>query len=396
MTRLACLTALLFTLVPLSASAQTNANSLAPQEIAEGWLLLFDGETTFGWKIEGEVKAADGLLVIGGAKPSSLKASTGFQDYDLSFECVQEGPTSFHPGWEANGKRTLHNMSFSGASAVFGMNLRGSKGSHSLKVDTKSSGGSAKTASEVAGKNDSDYSGGSHFVLATDAGSKVAIRNVKLRPIGLKSIFNGKDLSGWREFPKKESKFSVNEQGELNLKNGPGDLQTEGQWGDFVLQLECISNGKHLNSGVFFRCIPGEFQQGYEAQIRNQFTAKPTQSYTIDEYDPETHKKVGSHKVVSTAVDYGTGAIYRRQPARKETSRDNEWFTMTVVAKGNHFATWVNGYQETDWIDNRPPNANARNGFRQAPGPLSLQGHDATTDLSFRNFRIAELPAGKK
>ena len=36
--------------------------------------------------------------------------------------------------------------------------------------------------------------------------------------------------------------------------------------------------------GIFFRAIPGEYQQGYEAQIRNQFTAKPTQKYTIDCY----------------------------------------------------------------------------------------------------------------
>ena len=30
-------------------------NTLTPQEIAAGWILLFDGETTFGWKTEGDV-----------------------------------------------------------------------------------------------------------------------------------------------------------------------------------------------------------------------------------------------------------------------------------------------------------------------------------------------------
>ena len=35
---------------------------------------------------------------------------------------------------------------------------------------------------------------------------------------------------------------------------------------------------------------------------------------------------------------------------------------------------------------------NARNGCRLEKGPISLQGHDPTTDLSFRNLRIAELP----
>ena len=56
-----------------------------------------------------------------------------------------------------------------------------------------------------------------------------------------------------------DSTFTVGEKLELNVKNGPGDLQTEAKYGDFLLQLQCFSNGKHLNSGVFFRAIPGQF-----------------------------------------------------------------------------------------------------------------------------------------
>ena len=95
------------------------------------------------------------------------------------------------------------------------------------------------------------------------------------------------------------------------------------------------------------------------------------------------------------AVDYGTGGIYRRMPAHKEVTKDNEWFTMTIIAHGRHMAVWVNGMQVTDWTDNRPLKDNARNGCRLEKGPISLQGHDATTDLSFRNIRIAELPPVK-
>ena len=64
---------------------------------------------------------------------------------------------------------------------------------------------------------------------------------------------------------------------------------------------------------------------------------------------------------------------------------------MTVVAQGKHIATWVNGVQTVDWTDNRPLKDNARNGCRLEAGPISLQGHDPTTDLSFRNIRIADL-----
>ena len=106
-------------------------------------------------------------------------------------------------------------------------------------------------------------------------------RNIKLRPLNTKSLFNGKDLAGWKEFPGKKSKFAVSDKGELNVKDGPGDLQTDGKYDDFVLQLECITNGKHLNSGIFFRCRPNEYQNGYEAQIRNEFT---------DGADAEVHR----------------------------------------------------------------------------------------------------------
>jgi hypothetical protein len=68
---------------------------------------------------------------------------------------------------------------------------------------------------------------------------------------------------------------------------------------------------------------------------------------------------------------------------------------MTVAANGRHLATWVNGVQQADWTDNRPQSDNARNGCRLEKGAISLQGHDRTTDLDFRNIRIAELRAAK-
>jgi hypothetical protein len=222
----------------------------------------------------------------------------------------------------------------------------------------------------------------------------VAVRQMKIRPLNAKPLFNGKDLAGWNIFPGKKSKVLVTG-GAINIKDGPGDLQTEGKFGDFVLQLECISNGKHLNSGVFFRCRDGEYQNGYEAQVRNQFTEQPTQKYLLEEYDPKTNKLLGKKEAMFTAVDFGTGAIYRRVPARKEVSKDGEWFTLTVAAHGNHFATWVNGVQVVDWTDNRPRSDNARTGCRLEAGHISFQGHDPTTDLSFRNIRIQEYPTAK-
>src|SRR5205807_2135391 len=149
------------------------------------------------------------------------------------------------------------------------------------------------------------FTGPAALRLEVPRGSRLLVRNFKVKPLGMKSLFSGKDLTGWSVFPGKKSKFTVTEKGWLNVTDGPGDLQTEGKWADFVLQLQCFSNGKHLNSGVFFRCRAGEYQNGYEAQIRNQFTAEPKQEYKIEEYDPKTHNKIAERKVKATAVDYG-------------------------------------------------------------------------------------------
>jgi len=201
----------------------------------------------------------------------------------------------------------------------------------------------------------------------------VKFRNVKLQPLSEKSIFNGKDLTGWKLLPGHPSVFTVPQPGVMNVKNGNGDLQSEAEYGDFTMQLDIYSNGDHLNSGVFFRAIPGDFWSGYEAQIRNQWNG-----------DDRTKP-----------VDFGTGAIYAQQAARKVVSSDREWFTMTIVAHGLHMATWVNGYQVTDYTDKRPPANSARQGSGVKAGVVSLQGHDPTTDLSFRNIRIAEMPPAR-
>jgi len=71
---------------------------------------------------------------------------------------------------------------------------------------------------------------------------------------------------------------------------------------------------------------------------------------------------------------------------------DFEWFAKTIIAEGPHIAVWVNGTQVTDWTDKREPDENPRRGLRLEPGTIMIQGHDPTTDLSFRNLRAAEMP----
>jgi hypothetical protein len=198
---------------------------------------------------------------------------------------------------------------------------------------------------------------------------RVEFRNIRLKPLGLQPLFNGQDLDGWKTYPAMTSLFRVTSQGHLNVRSGPGQLETAHSYGDFVLQLEAITNGEHLNSGIFFRCIPGDKMMGYEAQIHHGY-------HNADRSQP---------------MDCGTGGIFRRKNARRVVSDDFRWFHMTIIAEGPHMATWINGYHVCDWTDQRKPHENPRKGLRREPGTIMIQGHDPTTDLSVRNLRIAEM-----
>jgi hypothetical protein len=313
--------------------------ALTPAEAADGWLMLFDGESTFGWTIDGEAKVENGVLVLGGTKETKAVSNARFgkSSVDVSYAIAGEG----------------------GPAVLSLGRLLGGLPGESGRLQTS-------VAPDQAAP----------FAATVPAGRVLKISRLAVRPLALSPLFNGKDLAGWKEFagpkPAVKSKFTVTPEGWLNVKDGPGDLQTEKQFGDFVLQLECISNGQWLNSGIFFRCLPGQYQQGYEAQVRNQWLGDRTKP-----------------------VDFGTGAVYRRQAARKVVSSDREWFTMTVLARGPHIATWVNGYPVADFTDTRPPAENARQGAKTGAGAISIQGHDPTTDLSFRNIRAVELPPSK-
>ncbi len=397
---LLCAAALTLLVCSADAADMARPAKLSDKEIADGWLLLLDGETTFGWKALNDSKWTVSLGMIApqaGSKDPLLVTTTAFGDFELhaeyqvknddkaklSINCDKTGKT-------AGNDSTIQLRSFGNDWIQLHLTAKGGK----IEEERSSQGGNTFSSTKVKvgdPPKPMPKAIGGHIALA---GEGVVFRNIKLKPLGLQSIFNGKDLTGWKEHPGKKSKFSVQD-GVLNIKDGPGDLQTEKALGDFVLQLECISNGKHLNSGVFFRCRPGEYQQGYEAQIHNGFGEQPKE-YTIEDFDPETNKLLGTRKEKYLALDYGTGAIYRRQPARKQMAKDNEWFGMTVVAQGRHIGVWVNGVMVTDWTDNRPAKDNARNGYRAEAGPISLQGHDPTTDLSFRNFRVMELKEAEK
>lgn len=370
-----------------TAALKSVPKLLTEEELEEGWISLFDGQTLYGWTpgSEADWHVEEGAIVVTRGKAGLLGTTTEFADYVLKAEfrsprntnsgiflrtplrptdpaadCYELNiapPENPFPTGSLVKRKRSKEVSPTDDWRQFEVRVEGTQ------VEVKLDG------QPVLSYEDPSKLRRGLIGLQLNEG-RAEFRRIKLKPLGLKSLFNGKDLSGWKTYPQMASKFSVTEDGELQVKGGKGQLETEQQFGDFVMQFECQTHAPNLNSGVFFRCIPGLEMMGYEAQIHHGFKNQ-------DRTQP---------------VDCGTGGIFRRQNARIVLGQDGEWFTMTLIAQGPHVATWVNGLQVGDWIDTRSADENPRKGLRVAPGTLMLQGHDPTTDISFRRLRAAELP----
>ncbi len=364
-------------------------NQLSVDSIAAGWIGLFDGQSLYGWRAESEVdwSVADGMIAAASGEMGLLRTTSQFADFHLSLE-YRAGVTTNSGIFVRTSPRPKNVTSdcfevniapadnpFPTAGIVGRRKATGPVGEKIggwNRMEVVCIGPKVTVWSNGQQVNDlvADNPGRGFIGLQFNSGN-IAFKNVFLKPLGLTPMFNRKNLDGWNDAEKRASSFQVTDDGDLKMTSGRGQLESKKRLGDFVLQASCRTNARGLNSGIFFRSIPGEFTNGYESQIQNQFhSGDPTQP-----------------------VDCGTGGIFRRQDARRVNARDREWFTKTIVAVGPHVSVWVNGYQVTDWTDNRKPHANPRRGLRLDAGSIILQGHDPTTDILFGRIDAAELAA---
>ena len=378
-------------LVVSNAQAQDLGDAIRPEglsqdQIFEGWISLFDGETTFGWTpvTKANWEAKGGTIEVSDGERGLLRTTSQFDDFEMTLEFKADPGTnsgiflrtSPTPGdvtrdcYELNiapGDHPFPTGSFVGRIKSdtrhekdrwhhFRILMDGPK----IKVWLDDE----KTIDFV----DPNPIGRGYIGLQLNSG-KVAFRNIFLKPLNQDALFDGSDLDEWKIDQKLDSEFKVTDDGELQILGGRGQIESKKQYGDFIFSTMVKTNAKGLNSGLFYRCIPGDLMNGYESQIQNQF-------------------KDGNRK---DPVDCGTGGIFRRTDARYVNANDREWFSKTIVATGPHVSVWVNGYQVTDWTDKRKPNENPRKGLRVEKGTLIFQGHDPTTDILIKNVLAKEI-----
>jgi hypothetical protein len=289
---------------------------LSAGEAAKGWISLFDGKTTFGWK---DADVERGTL-LGGT------TNLGF------------GPCQVRGRFASGGSIYIGGQEYA-VSEDTPLTIDATKGRGPIKL-----------------------------------GEGVIVKSLAVRPLDLQPLFNGRDLTGWQAIGRKgpidekESFWHVKDN-VLRAVGGPGAIEYTGrQFGEAVIQLDVRTRAVHSNGGLFFRAIPGDFMNGYEAQLHNR---------CLEDDPAKTYR-------------YCTGGIDDRQDARRQVARDFVTFRMTVIATGPHIATWVNGHQTVAWTDDRPPHDNPREGQRLKAGAIQLQAHDPATDYEVSRILAAE------
>ena len=174
------------------------------------------------------------------------------------------------------------------------------------------------------------------------------------------SLFNGKDLTGWRLLnPKAPNGWSA--EGGILVNRAPqeegkphknyGNLRTDREFEDFNLTLE-TRVPKDGNSGVYLRGL-------YEIQVMDSF-GKPL--------DP-----------------HNMGALYGRiQPVVNAEKPVCEWQTLDITIVSRHLTVVLNGRKI---IDNQPVlgiTGGALTADEFKPGPIYLQGDH--TGIEYRNL----------
>ncbi len=201
-------------------------------------------------------------------------------------------------------------------------------------------------------------------------GGQFEFRDIKVTELDYKSLFNGKDLSGWEGGGDDAAKCWTVEDGVLLCtgKKGPW-LRSKGQYGDFNLRFQYKLDAGG-NSGVYVRVPSGGAHRGAEAGEKEA----GTEIQLLD----DTDKQYANLKPYQYC-----GSVYAIAPATKHVGRPaGQWNTMEINCAGNHYRVTHNGVLIVDAAEKDFPELKNR----LHKGFLGLQNHD--TQVWFRDLRI--------
>ncbi len=380
---------------------------ISAEEAAEGFYPLFNGKDLDGWWIRGENKHAfevqEGTLVVTGEGGGDWIFTTrvyenfvlrleyrsvdGIGNSGVAIRATKDGSPTYsgmeiqviQPGWETPWQR---------AGALYATVAPAVEADKPMgewnRVEVLCDGPRIRTTmngQELYDIKTTDYTEEKDWqkplvdrakvghIALQDYGDHVEFRNVRIKPLpggeGWRSLFNGKDLTGWKVVG--DATWEVLEGGILRV-NGAGmtqrsELRTLDTFDDFELRLSVRPHkkpgGGGANSGVFFRGAGDKpWPRTYEAQV--------------DNHDPRQF----------------TGCIWDQAPASELRAMDECWFHMHIVADGANIQVAVNGKTVVDYIS--PKHDKCPSGW------ISLQGHDPKSIVDFKDIEIRPIESVSK
>lgn len=191
-------------------------------------------------------------------------------------------------------------------------------------------------------------------------------------------LFNGKDLSGWKQLNGKHI-WEVKDGmiiGTTVASEPNGFLCTEKEYGDFVLELEVSIDTLMNNSGVQFRSLSyPEYQNGRVHGYQMEVDPKPQQwSGAIYEEGGDRQWLYSGYLLTQEA----------KKAFRKDNADGYQWNKYRIECIGTRIRTWVNGVPASHLIDDR---------FLRGFVGLQLHANQANDpegsyQVRFRNIRI--------
>lgn len=353
---------------------------LSSQELEQGWIRLFDGQTLMGWTptTEANWRVVDGVLQATEGTNSLLCTSVPFSNYEIKLQFRAEERTNSGvflrtPAEVEDPGRDCFELNIAPSDNPFPTGSLVFRQKRADTIPDPAAGEWHELRAVVDGPRVETWLNGvktCDYIDTTDLKSgwiglqfregKIEFRDIKVRP------FTEEKLIGKSDSFKPAVNVTANYEnsGAMTISGGRGFVESTFLFGSGILQFTAETLAPHVNSGVFFRCIPGEEMNGYECQIHHGFD--------------------GSRL---NPLDSGTGAIFRRQAARAVLSDEGELTYVTIVADGAQVSTWVQGVQVVEWRDLRKPDPNPRRGLRKEPGTLMLQGHDSACNVRFHSIK---------
>ena len=216
--------------------------------------------------------------------------------------------------------------------------------------------------------------------------SLLAIVSLALTPAlraeeGWISMFNGKDLTGWKSNVATEEKadekanvFSV-EDGKLKVSGGRAHLFYVGPDGaakfkNFEFKAKMMTQ-PGANSGIYIHTAfveKGWPVAGYECQVNATHSDR---------------KKTGGLYAVADVMD-------------NAPNKDNVWCDYSIKVEGKHIVIKIDDKVTTDWTEpadwDPSKTLKGMDGRKLSEGTIAIQGHDPKSTTFYKDIFIKPLP----